>query len=212
MKEGGLRRRATKLESTLYFEGRLRRERALQGSTYMADKAGADRRRAEDQADRQRHDRESPRCSRPASKGIVISAGPRQAASLVGVAAAAKLNVPVIGNNSAFAPQLLAARRDPRWRRTTGSPPVAADRADTAEAKKLVADYRKGPTRRTPSTTASSRAGPPRRSSASPEEACETGPDPARGVDRRCSPSAPSTRLGVDQDFSDPRPRPPTSR
>ncbi|QES52197.1 ABC transporter [Streptomyces venezuelae] len=41
-------------------------------------------------------------------KAVVISAGPRQAASLVGVAAAGGWNVPFIGNNSAYAPQLLA--------------------------------------------------------------------------------------------------------
>lgn len=41
-------------------------------------------------------------------KAVVISAGPRQAASLVGVAAAGGWNVPIVGNNSAFAPQLLA--------------------------------------------------------------------------------------------------------
>ncbi len=44
-------------------------------------------------------------------KAVVISAGPRQAASLVGVAAAGGFDVPVIGNNSAFAPQLLATQR-----------------------------------------------------------------------------------------------------
>lgn len=41
-------------------------------------------------------------------KAVVVSAGPRQAASLVGVAAAGGWNVPVVGNNSAFSPQLLA--------------------------------------------------------------------------------------------------------
>ncbi|MFD9307534.1 ABC transporter substrate-binding protein [Streptomyces sp. NPDC060048] len=41
-------------------------------------------------------------------KAVVVSAGPRQAASLVGVAAAGGWNVPFVGNNSAFSPQLLA--------------------------------------------------------------------------------------------------------
>lgn len=41
-------------------------------------------------------------------KALVISAGPRQAASLVGVATAGGWNVPIVGNNSAFSPQLLA--------------------------------------------------------------------------------------------------------
>ncbi|MEU1124277.1 ABC transporter substrate-binding protein [Streptomyces sp. NPDC005899] len=43
-------------------------------------------------------------------KAIVVSAGPRQAASLVGVAAATGFDVPVVGNNSAYAPQLLATQ------------------------------------------------------------------------------------------------------
>lgn len=41
-------------------------------------------------------------------KAVIVSAGPRQAASLVGVAAAGGWGVPIVGNNSAFAPQLLA--------------------------------------------------------------------------------------------------------
>ncbi|MFF1463373.1 ABC transporter substrate-binding protein [Streptomyces sp. NPDC058330] len=46
-------------------------------------------------------------------KAVVISAGPRQAASLVGVAAATGFDVPVVGNNSAYAPQLLATQAGP---------------------------------------------------------------------------------------------------
>ncbi|MGW7514004.1 ABC transporter substrate-binding protein [Streptomyces sp. NPDC054796] len=40
-------------------------------------------------------------------KAALVSAGPRQAASLVGLAAASGLKIPIAGNNSAFAPQLL---------------------------------------------------------------------------------------------------------
>ncbi|MEU6348379.1 ABC transporter substrate-binding protein [Streptomyces sp. NPDC047072] len=76
-------------------------------------------------------------------KAIVLSAGPRQAASLVGVAAAGGFDVPVIGNHSAFAPRLLATRAGPALTRNywVASPwlPIGAD---TPEAKKLVADYR----------------------------------------------------------------------
>ncbi|MFG3496952.1 ABC transporter substrate-binding protein [Streptomyces sp. NPDC047886] len=76
-------------------------------------------------------------------KAIVLSAGPRQAASLVGVAAAVKLNVPVIGNNSAFAPQLLATPAAPALEKMyyVASPSLPVG-ADTPVAKKLVADYR----------------------------------------------------------------------
>ncbi|MEU8566550.1 ABC transporter substrate-binding protein [Streptomyces cyaneofuscatus] len=46
-------------------------------------------------------------------KAVVVSAGPRQAASLVGVAAATGFDVPVVGNNSAYAPQLLKTQAGP---------------------------------------------------------------------------------------------------
>ncbi|MFI8435580.1 ABC transporter substrate-binding protein [Streptomyces sp. NPDC079020] len=46
-------------------------------------------------------------------KAVVVSAGPRQAASLVGVAAATGFDVPVVGNSSAFAPQLLKTQAGP---------------------------------------------------------------------------------------------------
>ncbi|MEU1411227.1 ABC transporter substrate-binding protein [Streptomyces sp. NPDC049097] len=76
-------------------------------------------------------------------KAIVISAGPRQAASLVGVAAAGGFDVPVIGNNSAFAPQLLATQAGPALMKNyyVASPSLPIG-ADTPEAKKLVADYK----------------------------------------------------------------------
>ncbi|MFG2725547.1 ABC transporter substrate-binding protein [Streptomyces canus] len=76
-------------------------------------------------------------------KAIVISAGPRQAASLVGVAAASGFAVPIIGNNSAFAPQLLATQAGPALMKSyyVASPSLPIG-ADTPEAKKLVADYR----------------------------------------------------------------------
>ena len=76
-------------------------------------------------------------------KAVVISAGPRQAASLVGVAAASGFDVPVIGNNSAFAPQLLATQAGPALTKNyyVASPSLPIG-ADTPQAQKLVADYR----------------------------------------------------------------------
>jgi ABC-type branched-subunit amino acid transport system substrate-binding protein len=76
-------------------------------------------------------------------KAVVISAGPRQAASLVGVAAAGGFDVPIIGNNSAFAPQLLATQAGPALMKNyyVASPSLPIG-ADTPEAKKLVADYK----------------------------------------------------------------------
>ncbi|MER5219380.1 ABC transporter substrate-binding protein [Streptomyces flaveus] len=76
-------------------------------------------------------------------KAVVISAGPRQAASLVGVAAAGGFDVPIIGNNSAFAPQLLATQAGPALMKNyyVASPSLPIG-ADTPEARKLVADYK----------------------------------------------------------------------
>ncbi|GGK75364.1 ABC transporter substrate-binding protein [Streptomyces flaveus] len=76
-------------------------------------------------------------------KAVVISAGPRQAASLVGVAAAGGFDVPIIGNNSAFAPQLLATQAGPALTKNyyVASPSLPIG-ADTPEARKLVADYK----------------------------------------------------------------------
>ncbi|MGW7264616.1 ABC transporter substrate-binding protein [Streptomyces sp. NPDC054842] len=76
-------------------------------------------------------------------KGIVVSAGPRQAASLVGVAAAGGFGVPVIGNNSAFSPQLLATQAGPALEKNyyVASPALPIG-GDTPAAKKLVKDYK----------------------------------------------------------------------
>ncbi|MGW0822671.1 ABC transporter substrate-binding protein [Streptomyces sp. NPDC002845] len=73
---------------------------------------------------------------------VVISAGPRQAASLVGVSAASGFAVPIIGNNSAFAPQLLATQAGPALAQNyyVASPSLPIG-GDTPEAKKLVTDY-----------------------------------------------------------------------
>ncbi|MFE9647646.1 ABC transporter substrate-binding protein [Streptomyces sp. NPDC006365] len=76
-------------------------------------------------------------------QAVVISAGPRQAASFVGVAAAGGFDVPIIGNNSAFAPQLLATQAGPALMKNyyVASPSLPIG-ADTPEARKLVADYK----------------------------------------------------------------------
>jgi hypothetical protein len=58
------------------------------------------------------------------------------------VAAAGGFGVPVIGNNSAFAPQLLATQAGPALSKNywVASPSLPIG-ADTAQARKLVADY-----------------------------------------------------------------------
>ncbi|WP_018654597.1 ABC transporter substrate-binding protein [Actinomadura flavalba] len=75
-------------------------------------------------------------------KAILVSVAPRQAASLVGVAAASGLKVPMVGSNSAFAQQLLATPAGPAFEASyyiaQASPPISAD---VPGLKKLAADY-----------------------------------------------------------------------
>ncbi|MDT0307931.1 ABC transporter substrate-binding protein [Streptomyces sp. DSM 44917] len=90
----------------VYFEGAYG-ENALAGSRHAAEELGlsvAEQRIAPTDEDMTAQVRA---LAGDGVDAIVVSAGPRQAASVAGVAAAAGLEVPIIGNNSAFAPQLL---------------------------------------------------------------------------------------------------------
>ncbi|MFG2310011.1 ABC transporter substrate-binding protein [Streptomyces sp. NPDC048566] len=126
----------------VYFEGDYG-ENALTGSRYMARKAGL--KVVEQKIKPTDNDMTGQvvALKKAGVKAIVISAGPRQAASLVGVAAASRFGVPIIGNNSAYAPQLLAtpaaAALEANYYVASPSLPIGAD---TPQAKKLVADYR----------------------------------------------------------------------
>ncbi|MEW2353275.1 ABC transporter substrate-binding protein [Spirillospora sp. NPDC029432] len=75
-------------------------------------------------------------------KAILVSVSPKQAASLVGVAAAAKLDVPFAASNSAYAQQLLATPVAPALQKDyyviTAAPPFSAD---TPAMKKLAGEY-----------------------------------------------------------------------
>ncbi|SFC41401.1 ABC transporter substrate-binding protein [Streptomyces aidingensis] len=96
----------------IYFEGDYG-ENALEGAEYAAEQLGMS---VVGQMIKPTDEDMTAQVSALAQEGvsaIVISAGPRQAASIAGVAAAAGLNVPIIGNNSAFAPQLLATEAAP---------------------------------------------------------------------------------------------------
>ncbi|MER7956157.1 ABC transporter substrate-binding protein [Streptomyces sp. NPDC096030] len=125
----------------VYFEGDYG-ENALTGSKYAAEKAGLTVVEQKIKPTDNDMSAQVAALKQAGVKGIVISAGPRQAASLVGVAAATKLLVPVIGNNSAFAPQLLGTQAGPALEKmywfASPSLPIGAD---TPAAKKLVADY-----------------------------------------------------------------------
>ncbi|MBW5422258.1 ABC transporter substrate-binding protein [Streptomyces sp. BG9H] len=141
MKEKGLKK-GDKL-GHVYFEGDYG-ESALKGSQHMAGKAGLTVVEQKIKPTDNDMTAQVSALKKAGVKAVVISAGPRQAASLVGVAAAGRFDVPVIGNNSAFAPQLLATQSGPALQKNyyVASPTLPIG-ADTAAAKKLVADYRK---------------------------------------------------------------------
>ncbi|MEU6273335.1 ABC transporter substrate-binding protein [Streptomyces populi] len=140
MKEKGLRKGDS--IGHVYFEGDYG-ENALTGSRYMAKQAGL--KVVEQKIKPTDNDMTGQvvALKKAGVKAVVISAGPRQAASLVGVAAAVKFDVPVIGNNSAFAPQLLATAAAPALQANYYvASPLLPIGADTPKARKLVADYR----------------------------------------------------------------------
>ncbi|WP_128804393.1 MULTISPECIES: ABC transporter substrate-binding protein [unclassified Streptomyces] len=126
----------------VYFEGDYG-ENALVGSEHMAKEAGLTVVQQKIKATDNDMTAQVAALKKAGVKAIVLSAGPRQAASLVGVAAASGFNVPIIGNNSAFAPQLLATEAGPALMKNyyVASPSLPIG-ADTPEAKKLVADYK----------------------------------------------------------------------
>ncbi|WP_432175018.1 ABC transporter substrate-binding protein [Streptomyces sp. Tue6028] len=140
MKEKGLKK-GDKI-GHVYFEGDYG-ENALAGSKYMAKKAGLQVVEQKIKPTDNDMTGQVAALKQAKVKAIVISAGPRQAASLVGVAAAGKFPVPIIGNNSAFAPQLLATQAGPaltaNYYVASPSLPIGAD---TPQAKKLVEDYK----------------------------------------------------------------------
>ncbi|MFE5022108.1 ABC transporter substrate-binding protein [Streptomyces sp. NPDC056656] len=140
MKEKGLKK-GDKL-GHVYFEGDYG-ESALKGSRYMAGKSGLTVVEQKIKPTDNDMTAQVAALKKAGVKGIVISAGPRQAASLVGVAAAGGFDVPVIGNNSAFAPQLLATQAGPALMKNyyVASPSLPIG-AETTEAQKLVADYK----------------------------------------------------------------------
>ncbi|MEV0258148.1 ABC transporter substrate-binding protein [Streptomyces sp. NPDC050732] len=141
MKEKGLKK-GDKL-GHVYFEGDYG-ESALKGSKHMAEDAGLTVVEQKIKPTDNDMTAQVSALKKAGVKGVVISAGPRQAASLVGVAAAGRFDVPVIGNNSAFAPQLLATQSGPALTKNyyVASPTLPIG-ADTTAAKKLVADYKK---------------------------------------------------------------------
>ncbi|MFE5996424.1 ABC transporter substrate-binding protein [Streptomyces sp. NPDC056454] len=96
----------------VYFEGDYG-ENALTGSRYAAKEAGLTVVEQKIKPTDNDMTAQVAALKQAGVKAVVVSAGPRQAASLVGVAAATGFDVPVVGNNSAYAPQLLKTQAGP---------------------------------------------------------------------------------------------------
>ncbi|MFG2648628.1 ABC transporter substrate-binding protein [Streptomyces sp. NPDC048436] len=204
MKEKGLKK-GDKL-GHVYFEGDYG-ENALKGSQYMAKKSGLTVVEQKIKATDNDMTAQVAALKKAGVKGIVISAGPRQAASLVGVAAAGKFDVPIIGNNSAFAPQLLGTQAGPALAKNyyVASPTLPIG-GDTPEAKKLVADYKAAYPKDsldngvTAGWTATSIFGE------ALKKACKSKDLTREGVDKALlTINDYDTGFGVTQDFSDPK-------
>ncbi|MEV0114956.1 ABC transporter substrate-binding protein [Streptomyces sp. NPDC050844] len=204
MKEKGLKK-GDKL-GHVYFEGDYG-ENALKGSQYMAKESGLTVVEQKIKPTDNDMTAQVSALKKAGVKGIVISAGPRQAASLVGVAAAGKFDVPIIGNNSAFSPQLLGTQAGPALAKNyyVASPTLPIG-ADTAAAKKLVADYKAAYPKDaldngvTAGWTAASVFGE------ALKKACESKDLTREGVDKALlTIDAYDTGFGVTQNFTDPK-------
>ncbi|MEV8092766.1 ABC transporter substrate-binding protein [Kitasatospora sp. NPDC085879] len=126
----------------VYFEGEYG-ENALAGSKYAADKQGYRIVEQKIKATDTDLGAQVTALKQAGVKAILVSAGPKQAASLVGLAAAQGLTVPVVGSAPSFAPQLLDSAAGPALEKMfyliSGYP---APSSDTSRMRQLVQDYR----------------------------------------------------------------------
>ncbi|MEO3786908.1 ABC transporter substrate-binding protein [Actinocorallia sp. B10E7] len=90
----------------VYFEGEYG-ESALAGARFAAEKAGLTVVELRIKPTDNDMTSQVSALKSEGIKAVLISAGPRQSASLAGVAAAGGFNVPIVSNNPGFSPQLL---------------------------------------------------------------------------------------------------------
>ncbi|WP_169944975.1 ABC transporter substrate-binding protein [Microbispora sp. H11081] len=125
----------------LYFEGDYG-ESALNGSKYAADKLGLQVVEQKIKATDQDMSAQVAAFKAAGVKAVLVSVGPRQTASLVGVSLAKGMDVPFVGSNSAYSPQLLGTPAGPALLKdfyyiSAGTPVSVKNPA----MQKLVADY-----------------------------------------------------------------------
>ncbi|MGV9457369.1 ABC transporter substrate-binding protein [Streptomyces sp. NPDC003635] len=127
----------------VYFEGDYGAN-ALEGSEWAAKKAGLKVVGQKIKATDTDLSAQVSALRKEGVKAILISAGPAQTASLVGVAASRGLKVPVVSNAPGYAPQLMktpaAAALEAMLNVVSAAPAVSAD---VPGVKKMVASYQK---------------------------------------------------------------------
>jgi ABC-type branched-subunit amino acid transport system substrate-binding protein len=120
----------------VYFEGEYG-ENALQGSQYAAERQGIGLVEQKIKATDTDLSAQVAALKRAGVKAILISAGPKQTASLAGVAAASGLDVPLVSNAPGFDPALLATPAAPALKKNltmvSGTAPFATDTPGAAE-------------------------------------------------------------------------------
>ncbi|WP_248958995.1 ABC transporter substrate-binding protein [Sphaerisporangium perillae] len=125
----------------LYFEGDYGQS-ALNGSKYAAGKLGLTIVEQKIKATDQDMSAQVSAFKDAGVKAIMVSVGPRQAASLVGVAVAKGMDIPFVGSNSAYSPQLLGTPAAPALLKNffvmTAAAPMSAP---IPSIQKLVTDY-----------------------------------------------------------------------
>ncbi|MEW9550459.1 ABC transporter substrate-binding protein [Nonomuraea sp. NPDC050783] len=125
----------------LYFEGDYG-ESALAGSKYAAGKLGLTVVEQKIKATDQDMTAQVAAFKKAGVKAVLVSAGPRQAASLVGVALAGGMDVPFMGSNSAYSPQLLDTPAAPALLKDFSYVTAGAPISEPLPAyQKLIADY-----------------------------------------------------------------------
>ncbi|MGX1273907.1 ABC transporter substrate-binding protein [Streptomyces phaeoluteigriseus] len=127
----------------VYFEGDYGAN-ALQGSTWAAEKAGLKISGQKIKATDTDLSAQVTALKKDGVKAILVSAGPAQTASLVGVAASRGLRVPVVSSAPGFAPQLMKTPAAPALTAmlniVSGAPAVSSD---IPGVKAMVAAYTK---------------------------------------------------------------------
>ncbi|NUT40481.1 MAG: ABC transporter substrate-binding protein [Thermoactinospora sp.] len=125
----------------LYFEGDYG-ESALAGSKFASEKLGLELVEQKIKATDQDMTAQVAAFKKAGIKAALVSVGPRQTASLVGVALAGGMDVPFVGSNSAYSPQLLATPAAPALLKdftyVTAGAPISAP---LPAYQKLITDY-----------------------------------------------------------------------